>query len=117
MLDIMLGKDGDIAVSETGDISLTQSVKQAILIRLRWIFKEWRLGPELGFPWFEEVFVKNPNTGKIKQLVRDEILKVNEVKKATVTSVRYDPAKRAATFVYIATVGEETWKEEVTLYG
>ena len=68
MTDIRLGKDGDIVVSEIGDISLTESVRQAVLIRLRWIYQEWRLGPEMGFPWFEEVFIKNPNTVKIQTM-------------------------------------------------
>ena len=76
MTDIRLGKDGDIVVSEIGDISLTESVRQAVLIRLRWIYQEWRLGPEMGFPWFEEVFIKNPNTVKIRSLIRDEIMQV-----------------------------------------
>lgn len=116
MLDIQLGREGDLAVSKTGDIFMTQSVRQAVLIRLRWIYSEWRLGPELGFPWFEEVFVKNPNTLKIKQLIRDEILKVNEVVSATVTSVKYDPAKRTCTFAYHFSTDEETYREEVTLY-
>lgn len=116
MLDIKLNADGDIDVSAVGDISLTESVRQAIFIRLRWIYNEWRLGPEMGFPWFEEVFVKNPNTVKIRQLVRDEIMQVDEVKDAKVETVTYDRAKRAATFVYTATVDEETFREEVTLY-
>ena len=76
MVDIRLDKDGDIMVSPVGDISLTESVRQAVLIRLRWIYQEWRLGPEMGFPWFEEIFVKNPNTVKIRSLIRDEILQV-----------------------------------------
>lgn len=50
MSDIRLDKNGDIEVSPTGDIYLTESVRQAVLIRLRWIWNEWRLGPELGFP-------------------------------------------------------------------
>lgn len=117
MLDIMLDADGDIKVSAIGDISTTESVRQAVKIRLRWIYNEWRLGPEFGFPWFEEVFVKEPNTVKIRQLIRDEIMKVDEVTAAEVTSVAYDRAKRSATFVYICSVGEAVFKEEVTLYG
>ncbi len=113
----MLNRDGDIDVSAVGDISLTESVRQAILIRLRWIYSEWRLGPELGFPWFEEVFVKNPNIIKLKQLIRDEIVQVEGVKAAQVTDVKYDPAKRAATFIYTCSVGDEIFKEEVILYG
>ena len=86
MLDIKLNADGDLDVSAFGDISTTESVRQAVLIRLRWIYDEWRLGPEYGFPWFEEVFVKNPNTVKIKQLIREEILKVSEVRAAEETN-------------------------------
>lgn len=117
MLDIMLNRNGDIDVSAVGDISLTESVRQAILIRLRWIYSEWRLGPELGFPWFEEVFVKNPNIIKLKQLIRDEIVQVEGVKSAQVTDVKYDQAKRAVIFTYTCSVGDEIFKEEVILYG
>jgi hypothetical protein len=117
MLDIKLNADGDLDVNAFGDISTTESVRQAVLIRLRWIYDEWRLGPEYGFPWFEEVFVKNPNTVKIKQLIREEILKVSEVRAAEVMKVDYDPAKRTAKFYYTVKVGEETYREEVTLYG
>lgn len=116
-LDIMLNSDGDIDVTEDGDISTTESVRQAILVRLRWIYAEWRLGPSLGFPWFEQIFVKNPNITKIKTLVRNEILSVDEVTAAKVYSVTYDRAARTATFKYTATVDEETFDEEVTLYG
>ena len=38
MVDIKLNRDGDIDVSAVGDISLTESVRQAVLIRLRWIY-------------------------------------------------------------------------------
>lgn len=117
MVDIRLNRDGDIDVSALGDIYLTESVRQAVLIRLRWIYKEWRLGPEMGFPWFEEVFVKNPNTAKIRGLVRDEILQVEGVTSAEVTSVEYDNAKRTAKIKFICTVGEETFREEVILNG
>lgn len=100
-----------------GDISMTESVRQAVLIRLRWILDEWRLGPEYGFPWFEEVFVKNPNTIKLKQLIREEILKVDGVKSAEVSAIDYDPAKRTATIRYTVKVGEDVYREEVTLHG
>lgn len=116
MLDIKLNARGDIDVSAVGDISITESIRQAILVRLRWIFREWRLGPEMGFPWFEEVFVKNPNTERIRQLVRNEIMQVEGVKAANVKSAVYDRAKRAATFSYTCTIGNETYMEEVTLY-
>ena len=116
MTDIRLGKDGDIVVSPVGDISLTESVRQAVLLRIRWIYQEWRLGPEMGFPWFEEIFIKNPNIVKIRSLIRDEIMRVEEVTAAQVTSVDFDRAKRTATFKFTCSVGETTYREEVTMY-
>lgn len=116
MLDIKLNHDGDIAVSDTGDIAITESVRQAVVIRLRWIYGEWRLGPEMGFPWFEEVFKKNPNTLKVQHLIREEIIKVDGVTAATVKTVEYDKGKRTIKIAYTVTVAKETYEEEVTLY-
>ena len=41
MLDILLN-DGDLVVTDTGDIRLTNSVRQAITIRLLWFAREWK---------------------------------------------------------------------------
>lgn len=116
MTDIMLDSKGDMKVSAVGDISITESVRQAVMIRLRWIFQEWRLGPKLGFPWFEEVFVKNPNLPKLRQLIRDEIMKVSEVTAAAVTNIDFDRAARVAKITYTCTVGEDTFRDEVTIW-
>lgn len=116
MTDIKIDFNGDIELMENGDIGITQSIRQAILIRLRWIFGEWRLGPEFGFQWFEEVFVKNPNTAKIQQLIREELLKIDGVKYAKVTSFIFDKASRRASFKYSCETDETTFSEEVTLY-
>ena len=43
VLDILLDTGGDYKISDTGDIILTQSVPQAIKIRLKWFLGEWRL--------------------------------------------------------------------------
>lgn len=116
MPDIKLNHDGDIAVSDTGDIAITNSVRQAVVIRLRWIYGEWKLGPEMGFPWFEEVFKKNPNIQKVQHLLREEIMKVEGVTAATVNVVEYDKGKRTVRIAYTVTADKETYKEEVTLY-
>lgn len=114
--DIWLTRDGDIVLTDTGDIKITNSIQQAILIHLRWIFSEWRLGPDFGFPYWEDVFIKNPDIERIKRDIRTEILKVEGVRAAKVESVTFDPAGRSATFIYSATTDEDTFREEVTLY-
>lgn len=115
MKDIKLNDAGDIAVTEYGDITLTESVKQKILMRLRWIKGEWRLGPDLGFSWFEDVLVKSPNLDNIQQFLREEILQVDGVTDAEVTDVKYNAQQRKATFRFAYTVDEEIYKEEVTI--
>lgn len=115
MLDILLDRNGDILVSGTGDLTVSESVRQAVMVRLRWIYNEWRLGPELGFPWFESVLVKNPDKATIRQLIRSEIMKVEQVRDAAVTSFEFDHKERTARISYTITVGDETFREEVTL--
>ncbi len=117
MVDIKLKPDGDIDVLPTGDITLTDSVVQAVVIRLRWIYQEWRFGPQYGFPWFEEVFVKNPNFVKIKSLLRNEIVQVDGVTDASVDDVVFNKAKRTCRVLFACYVGEERYREEVELYG
>ena len=117
MTDILLDREGDIVISAVGDISLTDSIRQAVLIRLRWIYDEWRLGPQYGFPWFEEVFIKNPNIAKLKGIIAEEIMQVEGVTSAAVDSVVYSRGARTATFRYTVSVGGTTFREEVELYG
>lgn len=115
MVDIMLDRDGDIVVSEIGDISLNESICQAVRIRLKWIKGEWRLGPDLGFGWFDEVFVKNPNLENIKQLIRREILQVDGVEEAEVVKIEYNPRERKVYFACTFRVSGETYAEEGTI--
>lgn len=116
MFDLSLDERGDLAISETGDVFLTESVRQIVLVRLRWILEEWRLGPELGFPYFEEMLVKNPNPDFIGQLIKEEILKVDDVEDAEITNIEFDSQTRKLSVNFDYEVGEEKYKEEVTLY-
>lgn len=117
MSDLMLDKTGDLSVTETGDVTISTSLQQEILIRLRWILEEWRLGPELGFPWFQEVLVKNPDTSLIEQRIRDTILEIERVTEADVEIVEYNSRERTLTVKYTAYTDEGTFSEEVELYG
>ena len=115
MLDILLDPGGDLAVSATGDISLTESVRQAIIIRLRWFLGEWRLGPLLGLDYWGTVLVKNPNLVKVRQAIRDEILSVEEVTGVNRVDLKADAAKRQRIVSYEAVTSEETFREEVKI--
>ena len=115
MHDILLDKSGDISVSEFGDISITESIRQAVKIKLRWIYQEWRLGPELGFRWFEDVLVKNPNIDSIGLLIKEKVLEVDGIITAEILSSHYDPQKRKANYRFSFSTSYETYEEEVTI--
>jgi hypothetical protein len=113
--DILLAPDGDLSVSEYGDISLTDSVGQAVRVRLRWFLNEWRFAPEFGVPYFEEILVKNPNLERIRRIVRDEALSVNEVTDAKNITVSADKASRTAKITLDIVTAEGTFREEAAL--
>lgn len=115
MLDILLSSKGDLKINDSGDIELTESVRQAIRIRLQWFWSEWRLGPEAGIPWFEEILVKNPNIDRCLQIFREAILSVKEVKNVRDMSLVIEPKTRQAKLKFTATTDEETINEEVLL--
>lgn len=115
MLDILLDRDGDLKVSETGDISLTESVRQAIIIRLRWFLGEWRLGPGNGLDYWGTVLVKNPNLVKIRQAIRDEVMSVDEVTAVNDVRLDYDVKGRTLTVHFEAVTDEETIRDEVKI--
>lgn len=115
MFDILLDKDGDLKISDGGDITITNSVRQAISIRLRWFLGEWRFGPEAGLPYFQEIFVKNPNKPRICQFFREAILSVDEVTAVPVLTIDIDAATRKAVLRFTAVTEEDTFTEEVLI--
>ena len=115
VLDILLDTGGDYKISDTGDIILTQSVRQAIKIRLKWFLGEWRLGPLLGLDYWGTVLVKNPNLVKVRQAIRDEILSVEEVTGVNRVDLKADTAKRQLIVSYEAVTSEKTFREEVKI--
>lgn len=115
MVDFKITPDGDLEITPAGDIIPTESVAQAVLIRLRWFFAEWRLGPLLGFPYVEEVFIKNPNLPKIRFLLRDLVLGVEGVTSVTKADVLLDPRTREAKIAVVFTVGDEIFEKEVKI--
>lgn len=115
MKDILLNRDGDLVINATGNIEITDSVAQAIIIRLRWFFNEWRFAPQYGVPYFEEVLVKNPSDLRVRQIIRDEILSVEEVESVSRLDISIRPDRKAL-IRFAAVVRGEQEELEVTIY-
>ena len=115
MKDILLTSDGDLVISEQGDISLTDSIRQAVRIRLLWFFNEWRFAPQFGVPYFEEILIKNPNSLRVRSIIRNEAMSVEGVLDAINITVTLDKVTRKAVIVLDVVTDEETFRMEVPI--
>lgn len=117
MKDILLDKSGDIALSKDGDIALVTSPVQAVLIRLRWFFREWVFDPDKGIPWYESILVKKPDIEGIRKMLVREIMEVEEVTEVPELKIYLDAARREAIIKFCFRTSENTYYEEVKLRG
>lgn len=114
-MDLLLDASGDLVVSKSGDISLTDSVAQKVRIRLKWLESEWRWNPNEGLPYLQQLFVKNPDTDTFESLVRAKIFEVPEITGVEDVSITYDKHTRKARIYFVALTDNETIREEVSL--
>ncbi len=115
LIDLKLNATGDLDISAAGDISSTDSIIQAVRIRLLWFFGEWRLMPSLGFPYFENLLVKNPNESKLRHLIRETVMSVDGVKDVTDISFDIDKKNRSASVAISFTTDEDRFREEIRI--
>jgi hypothetical protein len=113
--DILLAPDGDLRISDKGDITLTDSVRQAVRLRLLWFLGEWRFAPSFGMPYFEDILIKTPNIERVKQLVRNEAMTVVEVTDVRNVAVAVNSAERTAKISLDIVTSEEIYREELTI--
>lgn len=117
MKDILLDKDGDIALTDGGDITLVESPVQAVMIKVRWFFAEWVFDPEKGIPYYESVLVKKPDVEGIKKMLIRQIMEVESVAEVTEMQISVNAVKREALVRFKFRTDENTYFEEVILHG
>ena len=117
MIDLKLDATGDLELSAAGDISATDSIVQAVRIRLLWFFGEWRLMPSLGFPYFENLLVKNPNESKLRHLIRETVMSVDGVTDVSEILFNIDKKSRRASVEITFNTDEDSFREEVKSRG
>lgn len=105
--------DGDMLV-----INNAERVAQQIKIQLLTFYGEWFLDTGHGVPYLEYIMVKNPNVNLVKQILREQILEVDDVDSVDEIEVYYNAQERVMTVRYDATTpyGLVT-KKEVLGYG
>ena len=116
MFDVLLGVDGDLYLRD-GDIVLTESVSQAIKIRLRWFYGEWKFNTTYGLPYYEEVFIKGYNLGIVERRIKEQILAVEEVKAITYIKLDVNTQTRELKVIYtVQLTNGELLEGETNLY-
>lgn len=116
-MDILLTPKGDLYVTEKGDIAIVDSVAQKIKIRLRWWLGEWRWDRDLGLPYREYLFDKNPDTDAFEMAARQKIFEVEEVTEVGDVRVVYDSRTRESALTFTAKTDKETIRGEVKIDG
>lgn len=117
MFDILLAPDGDLYLKD-GDIVLTDSVSQAIKIRLRWFLGEWKFNTTYGLPYYEEVFIKGYNLSLVERKIKEQILAVEKVKSIVAIKLNVNRQTRHLDVTYTVQLESgEVLEGEVNLYG
>lgn len=116
-MDILLSENGDLYISEKGDVRMDESVAQKIKIRLKWWASEWRFDKNQGLPFKEELFLKNPDIDSFEMAIREKIFEVDEVVEVKDVSIFYSPKERIGRISFTALTDFETIREEVVIDG
>lgn len=114
-MDILLDGNGDLLIDKNGDIVLDNSVRQKIRIRLLWFLGEWRWNKEYGLPYFDELFVKNPDTDAFEREIRDVLMKIDEVSGVDKVQITGDSKTRIGTISVVVKSDKEIIREEVSI--
>lgn len=114
--DILMDNKGDIYFANH-DILTTESIQQAIMIRLRWFFAEWQYGPQYGVDYFGKVFIKNPNRTIVLSMIAEQVRGVEGVKSVSDLSMQINRETRAAIIQFkVTTIDRQTYDMEVDVY-
>lgn len=102
----------DILCLDTGDLDLTMGLRltsdlktytrQRLRQRLRFFLGEWFLDQRLGIPYFERVFVANPDLPLMTSIMRKAILKTTGVGGVESLSLDFDRKTRTLLVSFVA---------------
>ena len=115
MKDLLLTPYGDLSIGQNGDIAITESPAQAARLRLRWVLGEWKFDPSKGVPYFEEVFVKNPNPARIEQIIAEHLRAVDGITKVISVTSKWGRENRILSISFEAEADGQKISEEVSV--
>jgi hypothetical protein len=94
--DIALDDNGDWLI-QNGDLQLIgddPGIIQSVTIALKFALGEWFLNLAAGVPYYQNVFVKNPDPNLLKSIFTDTILAVPGITAMVSLDLTIDPSTR-----------------------
>ncbi len=80
-----------------GRLQLTtgqESIRQAVMIKLRFFLGEWWLDATKGVPYFQSILIKTPNIPAIKAEIANQIRTVRGVRSVTSLNANFNKQTR-----------------------
>lgn len=116
MIDIALNPISNDLVFSSFDLQLiddTRQIMQNLAIRLRFVLGEWFLDITQGIPYYEEIFIKNPNQIQIESILKQEIVQTRGIVELISFEADFDKRRRIFSVKFSARSisGEELQKE------
>lgn len=110
---------GDLALDDTGDLVVLtgrDAIAQHIRVRLQFVLGEWHLDQREGIPYFEQIWVTNPDLVAIEELFRRAIAQTPGVASVRTLSLTHDTQARTLSMSVLAvtTDGEEITSDDFT---
>lgn len=103
----MTDDENDLALTATGRLQLETDEVIAASIKLKHRFQffkgEWFLDTRVGVPYFDVVYVKNPDIELIRRMIRRIILSCPPITNVKKVDVFYLPSSRMCAFEFKAT--------------
>lgn len=119
MIDRALDQLTGSLLIENFDLKLiddTDQIQQNLLIRLKFILREWYLDNTQGVPYYEDFFIKNPNQIRIESVLKTEIVNTDGVVELLAFESAYDDRLRKYSVKFsVRTISGETLQIEEEL--
>jgi hypothetical protein len=92
-----LARSGGKLVIITG----LDEIAQKVAISIQLVLGEWFLNQNEGMPYYERIFIKNPNPGEITSIFRRAIMAVPGIRSVESLSVDFTAATRALSVSFV----------------
>jgi hypothetical protein len=118
MIDLALDTTTNDLLITGFDLSFVDNIEQiaqTLNIRMRFFLAEWYLDTLAGIPYYQYIFIKNPNQIQVDSFLQNEISSTVGVTDITSYSSAYDGASREYSVTFSASTISGNLEMEIAL--